>query len=310
MDKWFDYDEVFLLPSYSTVVSRKIPDTVCKLYNWELNVPVISANMDSITEEAMAVAMWNNGGIGALHRFADDARLVRMYERVREHGDCIVSVGVGEKALVSATFLYRAGATVFMIDVAHGHHILVKETIKRLRENLKDIYIIAGNVGTPEGVKDLDKWGADAIKVGHSNGRVCTTKYVTGIETPMFTAIQLCRKATNKPIIADGGIRSPGDVCKALAAGADLVMVGYLLAGTAETPAATKGTYRGNSSAEVQGLIGSDAVPEGTSIGVELKGNVVDTLTYIRDSLKSSMSYTGAINLKEFRSKATFGVKK
>jgi len=245
-----------------------------------------------------------------------------------KHGRLMVgaSVGVGEEAIYRAELLQKAGADVIVIDTAHGHSKAVIETLKKLKKKL-DIDIIAGNVATEEGAIDLIKAGADAIKVGIGPGSICTTRIVAGAGVPQITAIMNCYKIAKRykvPLIADGGIKYSGDITKALAAGADSVMIGSLFAGTDEAPGEIV-LYEGRSYKEYRGMGSLGAmiqgtkdrygqqdvepaklVPEGVEGRVPYKGPLANTIHQLIGGVKSGMGYCGARTLEELRKKARF----
>ncbi len=238
MHEGLTFDDVLLIPSYNDISSRSNVDTSARLGDHHtLGLPVISANMDSVTGYNMAIAMTKAGGMGILHRFMSIEENVREYQMsVNEFGPVGVSIGVGEGGKERAIALFKAGARIFCVDVAHGHSKAVGQQIKFLRGAYGDgIFIIAGNVATYAGADYLASCGADAVKVGIGPGSVCTTRRKAGVGVPQLTAIEDCSRA-NAIIIADGGMRDPGDVVKAIAAGADLVMSGGFFAGVEETP--------------------------------------------------------------------------
>lgn len=307
MERYYNYNEVAILPQYSEVKTRKDVD-VGAFLNWlGLNVPIISSNMDTVTEWEMAVAMWKSGAAGALHRFMPIEENVNQYEKVlNSNAECIVSIGVSGDYKERAAALWNAGARFLLIDIAHGHSLNMKNAIKYLKEKFSNCFVIAGNVGTPNGVIDLQNWGADAIKIGIAGGKVCITKDVTGVHTPMFTTLQKCSKVADVPLIADGGCRSSGDVAKAIGAGADFVMSGFLFSSCVEAPHA--GIYRGMASQDAMNKIkvGEMPTPEGTSISVDVNTTAEQVVKYVRDGLRSSFSYVGADNMKDFQKKVEF----
>ena len=189
----------------------------------------------------MAVAMASAGGTSALHRFNTTSKGVADYKRVQDSGaDCFVSIGVSDDNVSRARALYAAGARNFIVDIAHGHSSMMRHTLTVMRKTFGTaIYIVAGNVATPEAVKDLAQWGADCVKIGIGGGSCCSTRVITGHGVPMFSCLLRCCEAADVvgvKTIADGGIRTSGDIVKAFAAGADFVMIGSLLSGTTETP--------------------------------------------------------------------------
>lgn len=319
------FDDVVIVPQHSTIRSRKEVDCSTKLGELTLSTPVLSANMDTVTGKEMCVEMFRCGGLGVMHRFMSVEDNVKDYLFVKDSGaECFISVGVTRDSKDRLNELVKVGAKYVCIDIAHGDHVLMHDMIKWIRETHgEEIYIMAGNVGTASGAKNLEHWGANAVKVGLSNGSVCITKNVTGVSTPMITTIAECAQAVDIPVIADGGIKTSGDVAKALGAGADVVMCGGLFAGTDSTPPFIlleqqgkldeKIPYRGNASAETMKLFrpaDDMPTPEGKQIFVDRKGPVVKQMNYVRDGLKSAMSYSNARTLSEFHTNAMFSVKK
>jgi len=224
--KALSFDDIQLVPRYNNIPSRKDVDTSIRLGDLELRIPVFSANMDSVTGPEMAHAMHHLGGLGFLHRFSSVTENVSMYTSLEEE-EAVISIGVNE-GLDRFEALYEVGARYFCVDVAHGHSKAVGDTISRMIESHDDVFIVAGNVCTAEGAEYLADKGAQAIKVGIGPGSVCSTRIKTGFGIPQFTAIQQCRHV-NCLLIADGGIRTPGDAVKAFAAGADAIMIGGML---------------------------------------------------------------------------------
>ena len=231
------FDDVLLVPGYNGIRSRQSVTTDVQITEaLSLRIPVISSNMDTITGWQMAAAMAKLGGLGILHRFMSIEQNVAEYRRASESGAVGVCVGVSGDAMERAEALVAAGASILCVDVAHGHSKMVNQMVRALRDKFGDnICIIAGNVATYAGADYLSAAGADVIKVGIGPGSVCTTRIKTGFGVPQLSAILDCRKV-DRPLIADGGIRTPGDAVKALAAGACCVMLGGMLSGTNETP--------------------------------------------------------------------------
>lgn len=306
------YDDVTLRPKYSHIKSRRDPDPATQLMGMSLKVPILSANMDTITEHEMAIAMANSGAVGVLHRFMDIDKnveeLKKVYDAVGDH--CMVSIGAKDWQ-TRAKALHKAGATQFVIDIAHGHSVLVEEVIKELRSEYgNSIHIMMGNIATAEGVHHAADWGADSVKVGVGGGSICTTRLVTGFGVPMFSSVLECSKAALQydiKVVADGGLKTSGDIVKAFVAGAHAVMVGRLLAGTYETPGSIiSGTnnksYRGMSSASTRDRIGSTALAEGIDAVVALSCPVEEKIADLVAGIKSGMSYGGASTLKDLTS--------
>jgi IMP dehydrogenase len=306
MIKGLDFDDVLLVPNYSHFESRKDVSTTARLGRYEFAIPVVSANMDTITGVMMSEAIARAGGLPILHRFMDTEANVRMYREVRGGQVVGVSVGVTDGEQERFEWLYAAGARIFCVDVAHAHNKLVGKMIKRMRD-YKDVFIVAGNVATYAGADYLASIGAGAVKVGIGAGSVCTTRDKTGFGVPQLSAIMDCSRV-DIPIIADGGLRRAGDVVKALAAGASMVMLGGMLAGTDEALGGT--TYRGMASMEAQedyfGLVADWKTAEGIAITVDRRGPVDGVIKDVMGGLRSGMTYAGAQSLSDLRRKATF----
>src|SRR3989338_6771016 len=229
------FDDVLMVPHYNHYESRRLVETTMTDRNKKLTLalPVMSSNMDTITESAMANFMSSKGGIGVLHRFMSIEDNIVEFKKCT--GNVFVSIGCTNAELERAKALHDVGANYFCIDVAHAHAKYVGQTLKSLRNLLPNACIMAGNVATYAGADYLASCGADIIKAGIGGGSVCSTRIKTGFGVPMLTCIQDCARV-DRSIVADGGIRTSGDIVKALAFGADFVMIGGLLAGTAPTP--------------------------------------------------------------------------
>jgi IMP dehydrogenase len=449
------FDDVLLVPKRTRIRSRKDVDLSTRLSrNIKLNTPIVSANMDSVTESAMAISMAHNGGIGIIHRFmpverqveevlkvkraesviieepytiwpsatmadakrlmqekgvngllvvdankkllgiltardllfedndlstvselmtpmkslhtaAADASIEEARQMLRKHkleklplvdedghlrglitskdmvtlaerpqarkdakGQLIVgaAVGIRESYIERARALVDAGVDVLVVDVAHGHSDRVINVVRKLKKELSQADIIAGNVATPEGTKDLIDAGADAVKVGIGSGSICITRIVTGAGVPQLTAIVECAEAAKEsdiPIIADGGIRNSGDITKALAAGASSVMIGSMLAGTEESPGVTvmrngrkykihrgmasvgASMKRGTEEAEDEAAL-LEYVAEGVEAFVPYRGAAHEIITQLAGGIRSGLSYSGARTLAELRQNASF----
>ncbi|KKM81591.1 hypothetical protein LCGC14_1328300 [marine sediment metagenome] len=306
--KGLDFDDVLLVPNYSPFESRKDVSTEVHLGPYVFPIPIISANMDTITGVTMACAISHLGGLPILHRFIDIETNKRMYQEAIKGGQGIVgvSIGVTDGELERFDQLYAIGARIFCVDVAHAHNKLVGEMIK-YTHRYESVFIIAGNVATHAGADYLASVGADAVKVGIGAGSVCTTRDKTGFGVPQLSAIMDCSRV-HIPIIADGGMRQAGDVVKALAAGATMVMLGGMLAGTNEALGGTK--YRGMSSAEAQeayfGTMPDWKTEEGVSIAVPPRGPVNAIIKDVIGGLRSGLTYAGARDIPELQRKATF----
>ena len=313
------FDDVLLVPQYSDIDSRKSLSTSNQLDDKiTLGLPIISSPMDTVTEVDMAFAMDTHGGLGIIHRYNtvnDQARLVK---KAKLKGVPVVGVAIG----VTGDFLERAqalveeGASVLCIDVAHGHHSMVERAIQSLKSVFGDsLHIMAGNVATGEGARDLANWGADSVRVGIGGGSICSTRLVSGHGVPTFqTIIDCVEYGCSVPIIADGGMKTSGDIVKALAAGADFVMLGSMLAGTTQSPGQVFDNgnkkykvYRGMASSEAQvNWRGKTSTPEGISTTIPYKGDVNTILGDLRGGIQSGMSYSGARTIRDLQAKAKF----
>ena len=312
------FDDVLLKPRYSSIASRREISLKTLLGEVEFSLPVISSPMDTVTERAMATKMAALGGLGLIHRYNSPEEQAALVEACVNDGATNVgfAVGVGEDAVSRAVKCVNAGGNVVCIDVAHGHHNLVRHTIGILRNTFgTSIHIMAGNVATPEGHQALSDWGADSVRIGIGGGSICSTRIQTGHGMPTFQSVLDCaQRGGSASIIADGGIRNPGDVVKALAAGADAVMVGSLLAGTHESPGEfmyrngeKMKIYRGMASKDAQidwrGHYSSD---EGVSSYVPCKGPAEKILDNISRGVRSGLSYSGCRSILELQTHSEF----
>lgn len=319
------FDDVLLIPSYNPCdsrkdVSTKVKDKTGKL---TLDLPVMTANMDTVTEDAMSNYIGDKGGIGVLHRFLSVEKNVEMFKKCKH--PTFVSVGASVKEMERVSALFDSGAQYFCVDVAHGHAKYVGKMIKAMREVLGDnACIMAGNVATYAGADYLASVGADIIKVGIGPGSVCTTRIKTGHGVPQLTAIQNCAKV-DRSVVADGGIRTPGDIVKALAFGADFVMVGGMLAGTRPTPGEVIWSkegghevdpgykiYRGMASKEVaedyHGGLSEWKTAEGVATKVRYRTDEDEIIGDIIGGLRSGLTYAGARNISELQRKLDYAV--
>lgn len=454
-DTALTYDDVLLVPQYSAVDSRRLLSTQTRLTNQiTLQIPIVSANMDVVTESEMAIAMAREGGIGIIHRFLSIAEQARQIERVKKAESFIVekpitmtlahtvgdlnklvtetgtggilildddeklvgivttrdllfendvtrplseimqkkvisaspdlslkdaekllhdnrieklplvdkdgrvvglvtlkdimkitqypkatkdsrgrlivgaAVGVRDKEMRRVESALLASADCIVVDIAHGDSHLEIDMIKNIRKHFPKAQIIGGNVATADGTKRLIDAGADAVKVGVGPGSICITRIVAGSGVPQFTAVMDCAKAAESagvPIIADGGIRQPGDVAKAIAAGAQTVMIGSMLAGTDESPGMIM-TRKGHRYKASRGMASREAnidrnkrdgndltqeeieeyVAEGVEAAVPYRGKAREVLTQLVGGLQSGMSYSGAASVEDFQKKAIF----
>ena len=340
----FTFDDLLLVPSYSKVVPI---DTILRTKltkKIELNIPILSAAMDTVTEDEMAIALAKLGGLGVIHKnlsIDDQAELVKRVKNTpvlaTEIDACVDSegrlrvgaaVGVGQDTYDRVNKLYEAGVDIIAVDSAHGHSKGVIETIKQIRALFPNLDIIGGNVVTAQAAIDLIYAGASAIKVGVGPGSICTTRVVSGVGVPQLTAINDVYQVTKQydiGIIADGGIKLSGDITKALASGADCVMLGGLLAGTKETPGdvinidgkdvksyigmgSLTAMKKGSSDRYFQGGIKElkKLVPEGIEATVPYKGEIKDVIHQMMGGLRSGMGYCGCETIGDLKEKAQF----
>ena len=333
------YDDIQLVPQYSDIPSRtqiNLHTLVSRRYG--LLTPLVASPMDTVCGEEMAFKIFLMGGVGCIHRFMsieEQSQVVRsLYQRIYGEGfggpfeewgvmyddwhseinliPIMAAIGVSESDKERAKSLVDSGANILVIDVAHGHHTNVLEMIKWCKNNLDDkVDIIAGNIATAQAAMDLVTYGADGLRVGIGGGSLCTTRIKTGFGVPNVSCLEEIIRVAKVPIMADGGIRTSGDIAKALALGASSVMLGSLLAGTEEAPGqiieTPKGLYkryRGSASLETKVVNGQQVRNvEGESTTIPYKGGVKFIVNGLLDGVKSALSYGGARNLKEFKPK-------
>jgi IMP dehydrogenase len=325
------YDDIQLVPQYSEVESRQNIDLTTKLTtNYSIRVPLVAAPMDTVCDSEMAIAMMQLGGVGIIHRFMTIEEQAQQVLRAalfavqpgwydlsiwgEEKADRKIpisaAIGANGDYLERAQELVKNGANVILIDVAHGHHKFVKDALYSLKKTIPSyVDVIAGNIATANAAIALEEWGANALRVGIGGGSLCTTRVKTGFGIPNITSLEDVAEVANVPVIADGGIRTSGDMAKALAIGANSVMIGSLLAGTKEAPGqiieTPKGLYkryRGAASLETKSIHGQETRNvEGESTIVPFKGGVKFIVDGLLDGLRSALSYAGANNLKEFK---------
>lgn len=312
------YQDVLLVPQYSDIKSRSEVDISSPLRaNQTLTLPIISSPMDTVTESLMATTMAKSGGLGIIHRYNTIEEQAAMVAAASESGITGAAVGMSGDFRERASAAVQSGASVICVDVAHGHHASMKGALRWLKDNLPDIHVIAGNVATLEGFDALADWGADSVRCNIGGGSICTTRTQTGHGVPGLHTIIDCARSVNAGnvnIIADGGIRNSGDIVKALAAGADFVMLGSLLAGTSQAPGEifSEGenkykSYRGMASFEAQSdWRGYCKTPEGVADRVPFKGSVEFILEQLSGGIRSGLSYSGARTIPELQRKAVF----
>jgi len=320
------YDDVLLIPKHSYVESRSKVNLQTKLTpKISLDIPIISANMDSVTNEVTATSLSKLGGISILPRFNSIQEQFQMLEQVKKEGARVgVAVGVKGDYLERTEKLISLSPELIVIDVAHGHLNKVGEVVAEIKNRYPNHDLVAGNVATYEGAIFLLKNGADVIKVGVGPGSICTTRVETGHGVPQFTAVTDVAKAVrmyHKTLIADGGVKSCGDIVKALAGGASAVMLGNFITGTDETPGEIYEfnnkkfkKYFGSTSVEQKSKHIENLAKdpnylkhiEGVSGFVSYKGSLKDLIERCKGSLTSGFSYSGANNLEELWQKAEF----
>ncbi|WP_436882922.1 GMP reductase [Staphylococcus pseudintermedius] len=307
--KIFDYEDIQLIPNKSIVKSRSEIDTSVQFGPKRFKLPVVPANMQTVMNESLAEWFAQNDYFYIMHRFDEAARLPFVKKMHSKGLYASISVGVkpGEFEFIDALKAENLTPEYITIDIAHGHSDQVIGMIQYIKEHLPKAFVIAGNVGTPEGVRELENAGADATKVGIGPGRVCITKIKTGFGTGgwQLAAVNHCSKAARKPIIADGGIRTHGDIAKSVRFGASMVMIGSLFAAHEESPGETveiegkKYKEYFGSASEYQK--GERKNVEGKKMFVEHKGSLQDTLVEMQEDLQSSISYAGGKDVDALR---------
>ncbi|MDO4775792.1 MAG: GMP reductase [Aerococcaceae bacterium] len=305
----FDYEDIQLIPNKCIVTSRTECDTSIQFGPHTFKIPVVPANMQTVINEELAIWFAENQYFYIMHRF-DEAARKPFVKKMKERG-LIASISIGIKAyeydFVRELVAENLIPDYITIDVAHGHSDEVIRMIQFIKQQMPSVFLIAGNVGTPEGVRELEYAGADATKVGIGPGRVCITKLKTGFGTGgwQLAALRLCAKAARKPIIADGGIRHNGDIAKSVRFGASMVMIGSLLAAHEESPGENREIdgklykeYFGSAS-EFQK--GERKNVEGKKEMIPARGKLGDTLIEMQQDLQSSISYAGGRDLDAIR---------
>lgn len=340
------FDDVLLVPQRTRAKSRKDVDVSSQLTKRiSIKTPVMSANTPWCTEAAMAIAMAKQGGIGIIHRMTTAEIQSGFVEKVKAtvidpslfplasldaNNNPLVGAAIGTKDdyLERAKQLVDQGVDILVVDIAHGHADYALDVISKFKSLYPHVDIIGGNVATAEAVSDLIAAGADSVKVGIGPGGVCTTRIVAGAGVPQLTAIIECATEARKqgiPIIADGGIRTSGDIAKAIGAGASTVMLGSMLAGTDESAAklveidghlykistgfpslGVELTLKQIRNEEITEKEIKQYVPEGVDATFEYKGSLADVLTQFVGGLRSGMSYSGSLSIGEFWQKVRF----
>ncbi len=323
------FDDVLLLPKFSNVLPSNTNISLNLTKKIKLKVPFLSSAMDTVTESKMAIGIGKEGGLGIIHRNLNIKYQSEEVKKVKLKKMFVgAAIGTNSEDIDRAKSLIINGVDLIVIDTAHGHSKKVLYTLSKIKKISKDVPVCVGNIATGEAAKRLYNSGADIIKVGIGPGSICTTRMVAGIGVPQISAIMDVKKALNKKkikIISDGGIKFSGDIAKALAAGADAIMMGSIFAGTEESPG-NKFKFKKKIYKQYRGMgsIGamsagsanryfqknfkdkSKFVPEGVEGRVEYKGKVSKIIYQLQGGLRSSMGYIGAKNLKEINKKAKF----
>jgi IMP dehydrogenase len=322
--KGFSFDDVLIVPKYNKILSRKNVDLKTKVTkNYEINIPLVAANMDTICEKEMAIALGKLGGLGVIHRFMSIEEQARQIAEVKKHG-LITAAAIGVKDVEERVkALVNARVNILVIDIAHGHSKYAGKTLDYIKSIYPHVDVMAGNISTKDAAEYFLSKGADAVKVGIGPGSLCTTRLMTGAGVPQITAIMDVYEATKGeiPICADGGIKMPADVVKAIGAGANTIMSGFIFAGTKETPGEIveeQGKkfklYRGSASydvalknAELNGEKDKKIINvEGEQTLIPYKGSIQSIIEKYLGALASGMTYLGAKEMKNIIGKADF----
>src|SRR3990167_2940645 len=323
----YTFDDFYLEPQHSRVKSRKDPGASTTIAGLSLKIPIVSAPMSTVTDVEMSLAMHTAGGEAVVHRYMSIEDQIEITKKIRtalvDYQDSwlpFFAVGATGDFIERALDLHQHGVTKFCVDIANGHNVICVDAVRWLLEVLPNSKIMAGNVCTYDGANSLVQAGVHVIRCGIGGGSICTTRQVTAHGVPQLTAIENClqvKKFSDVSIIADGGIRHSGDIVKAIAVGADAVMIGGLLAGTDESPGATiRDADTGQLYKHYHGMASEEArkewfesedvsfVPEGTSFKVFHKGSAKKIIEQLVGGLKVGMSYSGVDNLVDLRAKA------
>ena len=323
------FDDVLLLPKFSKILPRDTDISLDLSKNIKLKSPFLSSAMDTVTESPMAIAMAKAGGIGIIHRNLDMSRQSLEVKKVKKKNLLVgAAIGTSSDDLKRAKKLLDSGVDLIVIDTAHGHSEKVLKILSKLKRKNYRIPFCVGNIATGDAAKSLYNSGADIIKVGIGPGSICTTRLVAGIGVPQITAVMEVYKSLKGKkikIISDGGIKFSGDIAKAIAAGADAIMMGSIFAGTDESPGKKfkiknkfYKKYRGMGSIGAMSAGSSNRyfqknhkdkskfVPEGVDGRVEYKGSVEKIIYQLKGGLRSSMGYIGAKKINDIKKNAKF----
>ncbi|WP_408608281.1 GMP reductase [Entomoplasma freundtii] len=309
MMKAFDYEDIQLIPELCIVSSRSECDTSVKLGKHTFKLPVVPANMATIINEDLAFQLASAGYFYVMHRFnVDFVGFIRKMKKANLVSSISVGVKPADYELIDSLNKENLVPDFITIDIAHGHAESVKNMIQYIRKIFADkVFIIAGNVGTPQGVRDLEAWGADATKVGIGPGKVCITKLKTGFGTGgwQLSAVKWCSKVATKPIIADGGIRVNGDIAKSIRFGASMVMVGSLFAAHQESPGKVveidNELYKEYFGSASEFNKGEKRYVEGKKEVIKIRGSIFETITEMTQDLQSSISYSGGNKVADIK---------
>jgi len=327
------FDDVLLIPARSDVLPTQVSTKTVLTRSIELDIPLLSAAMDTVTEAPMAIALGKLGGLGVIHRNLSVEAQVAEVQKVKAAGVRVgAAVGVSGDADERVAALVAAGCDLIVVDTAHGHSAGVIRMVEKVKARHR-VEVMAGNVATAEGAEELISSGADAVKVGMGPGAICTTRVVAGAGMPQITAVFDCADVAAKhgiPICADGGIQHSGDIPKAIGAGAHTVMIGGLLAGVDEspgelvvTPEGRMKSYRGMGSMGAMAARGqtgpsrdrygqqdvgefSKLVPEGVEGLVPSQGPLAPLVHQLVGGLRAGMGYVGAATIEDLRTRARF----
>ena len=325
----FTFDDVSLVPQYSTVLPSETDTSSQLSKNLNLQIPLIASAMDTVTESKMAIAISKLGGIGVIHRNLSIEKQIMEIKKVKRNNYLVgAAIGVNSKDLERAEELLKVKTDLIVIDTAHGHTQKVLKMINKIKKKLKNCTLCAGNIATGKAAKSLADSGVDIVKVGIGPGSICTTRLVAGIGVPQLSAVLEVKTALKNyktKIISDGGIKFSGDLAKAIAAGADAIMIGSLFSGTTESPGKIikhKGklykNFRGMGSVGAMSVGSADRyyqkkskdvskyVPEGVEGMVKFKGTVERIIYNLIGGLKSSMGYLGAKTINDLQKKGEF----
>lgn len=306
----FDFDDINLIPKKCVVNSRSECDTSVTLGKHKFRLPIVPANMECVLDTELARNLAKKGYFYILHRFYQDSVIVAFLDNMNRDGlFTSISLGVNKDSyeLIEQILRFNLKVDYITIDIAHGHSIKMEKMLKHLKEKMPNTFLIAGNVSTVESIFELEKWGADAIKVGIGPGGACTTYPSTGFGSRNCQAstIYHCATVANVPIIADGGIKNPGDIAKSLALGATMIMTGSMLSGYNDSPGKVV-EVNGKEYKEFWGSAsnfqsGKSNRIEGMKTLVDYKDkSIFDGLKWIEECLQSSISYAGGKDLDAF----------